>query len=116
MRHQNTKKKLNRDKDSRQALLRSMANSLVLYERIRTTEAKAKAIRPMIEKMITRAKDNSLHSRRELMKKLPTKEAVDKMLQVIGPKYKDRKGGYLRIVKTEPRQGDGAQMAIIELV
>lgn len=116
MRHRKTTLKLSRPLGHRKALLKNLANSLILYERIQTTEAKAKALKPYIEKMVTRAKVDNLHNRRELLKVLPTKNAVKKIFEVIGPKYKDRAGGYVRIVKLEPRKGDGAKMAMIEFV
>lgn len=116
MRHRKKIKHLDRDFQARKALLKSLASSLILYEKIKTTEAKAKVLRPQVEKMITRAKENNIHNRRELLKALSARNVVDKLLNVLGPKYKDRQGGYLRIVKIEPRQGDGAKMAIIEFV
>ncbi len=116
MRHRSTKKTLDRNYKQRKALVKNLATSLVLHEKIKTTEAKAKFLRPKVEKLVTRAKVNSLHSRRELMKRLMTKGAVDKMLEVIGPKYKERKGGYLRIIKIGERKGDGARMCAIEFV
>ncbi|NCP17230.1 50S ribosomal protein L17 [Candidatus Kuenenbacteria bacterium CG_4_9_14_3_um_filter_39_14] len=116
MRHQKVIPKLGRPRGHRRALLKNLANSLVLYEHIKTTEAKAKILKPKVERLVTRAKVANLHNRRELLKVLPTKNAVKKLFEVIGPKYKERKGGYLRIIKLEPRQGDGAKMAIIEFV
>lgn len=116
MRHQKTKKILGRKSGPRKALIKNLANSLILYEKIKTTEAKAKAIRPVLEKMVTRARNDTLQNRREIMKKLPTKNAVRKLFEVIGPRYKERKGGYLRIVKLGERKGDGARMAVIEFV
>jgi len=116
MRHRKITPKLSRPVGHRRALLKNLANSLILYERIQTTEAKAKALKPYIEKMITRAKVDNLQNRRELLRVLPTKNAVKKIFEVLGPKYKDRAGGYVRIVKLEPRKGDGAKMAMIEFV
>ena len=116
MRHQKTISKLGRPLAQRKALINNLANSLILYERIKTTEIKAKSLKPKLEKMITRAKVDSLHNRRQLLKVLPTKNAVRKLFEVLGPKYKNRQGGYLRITKLEPRKGDGAKMAIIEFV
>ncbi len=116
MRHQKKTIKLGRSKNHREALLKNLANSLVLYEKIKTTETKAKALKPVIERMVTRAKVDNLHNRRQLLRRLPTKNAVKKMFEVIGPMYKKRNGGYLRIVKLPPRQGDNARMAIIEFV
>lgn len=116
MRHQRTKRTLGRKTGPRKALIKNLANSLILYEKIETTEAKAKAIKPVVEKMVTRAKNDTLHNRREVIKKLPTRNAVKKLFEVIGPKYKERRGGYLRLVKFGERKGDGARMAIIEFV
>ncbi|MFA5076569.1 MAG: 50S ribosomal protein L17 [Patescibacteria group bacterium] len=116
MRHGKTVKTLDRDRASRQALLRGLATSLVLYEKIKTTDAKAKTIKPIIEKHITTAKKGDLAARRQLAKYLYTRGAVKKMIEKIGPRYKDRQGGYLRITKLGPRKGDGAQMVQLELV
>ena len=93
-----------------------MATSLVLYEKIETTEAKAKVLRPYVEKMITLGKKNTLHARRQLLAKLYLESAVKKMLDELSPRYKERKGGYLRIVKLGFRQGDAAKMVKIEFV
>jgi len=116
MYHLKNKKTLGRKVGPRKALTKNLAQSLVLYEKIKTTETKAKYIKPKVEKMVTRAFGNTLHNRRELMKKLLTKNAVKKLLEVLGPRYKDRKGGYLRIVKLGERKGDGAKMVQIEFV
>jgi len=116
MRHRVKGKILGRKKGPREALLKNLAESLVLYERVETTEAKAKVLRPMVEKMITRSREDTLHNRRELMKQLPTEMSVKKLFEVIGPRYKERRGGYSRIIKTQERHGDGAPMVIIELV
>ncbi|MCD4760944.1 50S ribosomal protein L17 [bacterium] len=116
MRHRKTGKILDRKAAPRKAMLENLATSLVLYEKIVTTEAKAKAVRPLVEKLITRGKVKSVHNKQLLGKVLPDKKAVQKVLDVLGPKYKDRKGGYTRIIKIGPRKGDGALMAQIELV
>jgi large subunit ribosomal protein L17 len=116
MRHRKVGKKLGREKGPRKALTDSLATSLVLREKIVTTEAKAKAIRPIVERLITRSKVKSVHNKQRLSRVLEDKKAVQKLLDVIGPKYKDRKGGYTRIIKMVRRQGDGAAMAQIELV
>ncbi len=116
MRHQKTKKTLGRKTGSRKALIKNLASSLILYEKIKTTEAKAKMIKPLVEKMVTRAKSDTLHNRREIMKKIPAKNVVRKLFEVLGPKYKKRKGGYLRIVRLGERKGDGAKMVVIEFV
>lgn len=116
MKHRNKIKTLGRKKAPREALLRSLATSLVLYEKIETTEAKAKVLRPYVEKMITLGKKNTLHARRQLLAKLYLESAVKKMLDELSPRYKERKGGYLRIVKLGFRQGDAAKMVKIEFV
>ena len=116
MRHRKVGKKLGREAGPRQALTDSLATSLILYEKIVTTESKAKTIRPIVEKLITRGKEKSVHNKQQLAKVLEDKKAVQKILDVLGPKYKDRAGGYTRIIKMSPRQGDGAPMAQIELV
>ena len=116
MLHKSKGRKLGRKIGPRTALIKSLADSFVLYEKIKTTEGKAKELRPYIEKLVTLAGDNSLIVRRRLISRLKTKNAVNKMLEVYGPKYKDRKGGYTRIVKIGYRKGDGAQMAQIEFV
>jgi len=116
MRHRNTTKTLGRKCGPRKALMKSLAQNLVLYEKIKTTEAKAKTLKPYIERMVTTAKKGDLTARRRLITKLTTDGAVKKMLEVIGPRYKTRAGGYTRIIKIGPRQGDGAEMVQIEFV
>lgn len=116
MRHRKSGKILGRKKGPREALLRNMATSFVLYEKIQTTEAKAKALKPVVEKYITRSKEDTLHNRRELLKYFYDEKAVKKMFDVIAPRYKDRPGGYTRITKLGYRQGDSAPMVQIELV
>ncbi|MEK7071855.1 MAG: 50S ribosomal protein L17 [Patescibacteria group bacterium] len=108
-------RKLSRKTDQRKALLRGLASALFLREKIRTTEAKAKTMAPFAEKQITLAKSGTLVSRRLLAKKF-SKEMVKKLFNEIAPKYKERKGGYTRIIKLGLRKSDGAKMAIIELV
>jgi len=108
-------RKFSRKKDQRKALLKSLALAFILDEKIKTTEAKAKELRPFFEKYINRAKNKDLATRRFLSKFFPAK-AVKKLVDEIGPRYKDRKGGYTRIIKLGPRKTDGAKMAIIELV
>lgn len=109
------KRRFGRKKDQRRALLSSLARALVINGRIKTTEAKAKELRPYFEKLITRAKEDTVHNRRVLVSRL-SEDTAKKLVKEIGPKYKDVNGGYTRIIKTEPRQEDGAKMAIIELV
>ncbi len=116
MRHQKKGKTLGRKKEPREALVRSLATSFVVYEKIKTTAVKAKVLRPVVEKLITLAKEDTLHNRRLALKKLYVEGAVKKLFEVIGPKFKERNGGYTRITKLNPRVGDGAEMAIIELV
>jgi large subunit ribosomal protein L17 len=116
MRHRNTNKILDRKKAPREALIRSLATNLVLYEKIKTTEAKAKVVKPVVERIITKGKAGNLHARRELIKYLYVSNAVKKVLEELSPRYKDRKGGYLRIIKLTPRLGDAAKMVQIEFV
>lgn len=108
-------RKLHREKDQRKALLISLAASLILKEKIRTTEAKAKEITGFIEKQITNAKTGSLHSRR-LLARFFIPKVLKKLFDEIAPRYKERKGGYTRIIKLGPRKSNGAKMAIIELI
>ncbi len=115
MRKLNKGRKLSRKIGPRKALLRTLANSFFMYEKITTTEAKAKELRPIAEKMITRAKVNQVANRRLLAQSLNQK-MVKKLVDEIAPKYKDRNGGYTRISRLGPRNSDGAKMVIIELV
>lgn len=110
------KNNLGRIRDKRHQMIKSMTNSLVFYERITTTPAKAKVVRSFAEKLITSAKKGSLHDRREILKKISNEIATKKLMEVYGPKYKDRKGGYLRLTKTEPRHGDNSAQVILEFV
>jgi large subunit ribosomal protein L17 len=98
------------------ALLANLATSLFEHGRIKTTEPKARALRPYAEKLITHAKKGTLHNRREVMKKIRDKDIVHVLFAEIGPFFADRNGGYTRIIKVEPRKGDNAPMAVIELV
>lgn len=116
MLHRVSHKKLSRDTNARRALLKNLATSLVLHERITTTTAKAKTIRPVIEKLVTKAKVDSHITRRYLTTKLDKDSAVKKMLELIGPTFKERPGGYTRIVKLAPRAGDNADLSLIEFV
>ena len=115
MRKLNKGRILSRPKSQRVALLRTLATSLFLHEKIETTEAKAKELRKVAEKMITRAKDNSVANRRILAMEL-SQATVKKLVNDIAPSYATRPGGYTRITKTGPRKSDSARMAIIELV
>src|SRR3972149_3838584 len=101
MRHRKKKVTLDRPKAARQAMLSNLAASVLLHEKVQTTEAKAKAVRPIVERLITKGKNNVLHTRRQLIKALPTINAGKKILEVLGPKYKNRAGGYTRIVKAK---------------
>lgn len=116
MRHRSKVKILDRKKAPREAMLRSLATSIILYEKVKTTKAKAKAVRPLVEKMVTISKENNLTSRRKLLDVLYNKKAVDKALEVLGPRYKERKGGYTRTTMVGPRKGDGAEIVQIEFV
>lgn len=116
MRHRRVGKTLDRKSAPRRALLRNLATSLIVHEHVTTTLAKAKAMRPMVEKLITKGKAKSLHARRELMKTVLTEQAVVKLLEELGPRYATRPGGYTRIIKLNSRKGDGADMAQIQLV
>ncbi|MBP9747764.1 50S ribosomal protein L17 [Patescibacteria group bacterium] len=116
MRHRRTGTTLDRKTAPRRALLRGLATSLVTHEHVTTTLAKAKAMRPLVERLITKGKHKSLHARRELMKTVLTEQAVNKLLEELGPRYATRPGGYTRIIKLNPRKGDGAEMAQIQLV
>ena len=116
MRHRNAVKTLGRKTAARKMLMRNLVTSFVLYEKIETTEAKAKAMKPVVEKFITKSKKNDLATRRRFLSFFTDKNAVNKLLDVIGPKYKERAGGYTRIIRLAPRQGDGAQMVKLELI
>ena len=116
MRHQKNKVTLDRKTAARRSLLANLAESLVLYEKIKTTKGKAKALRPYVERLITRAKLQTLTARRDLKKVLYTDNVVNKMMEVIGPRYKERDGGYTRIIMLRNRKGDGAEEVLIELV
>jgi large subunit ribosomal protein L17 len=116
MRHQRSGKKLGRDSAHRKALYANLTASLIEHGRIRTTETKAKAVRPIAEKMITLGRDGSIHARRQALAYLRTQEVVHQLFSEVAPRFKDRPGGYTRVVKLGPRQGDAAPMAYLELV
>ena len=116
MRHRNKNKILGREKAPRELMLRNLASSLILYEKVKTTKAKAQAVKPLVEKMITSAKAGDLAARRGLIKVLLQKNAVKKSMEVLGERYKSRPGGYTRTIKLGVRRGDGAEMVQIELV
>lgn len=116
MRHRVKKAILSRTKGPREALLRNLATSVILYEKVTTTKAKAKFVRPLVEKAITVGRSASLNARRQLHAMLMVDNAVKKIVSEIGPKYKDRAGGYTRITPLGRREGDAAEMVRIELV
>jgi len=116
MRHGNAGRKLGRTSSHREAMLRNMVTSLFEHERITTTKEKAKEVRPIAEKLITLAKRGDLHARRQALSFIRSKGVVDKLFSIIKEQFTDRNGGYTRILLTGVRQGDAAQMAIIELV
>ena len=109
-------RKLGRTSDHRKAMLRAMVTFLLENGRIETTVTRAKEVRSMTEKYITLAKDSSIHSKRQAMAFITKEAVVKKLYDEIAPKYEDKNGGYCRIIKTGPRRGDAAEMAIIELV
>jgi large subunit ribosomal protein L17 len=116
MRHLKAGKKLGRNTSHRRALLRNLVTSLVMEERIETTIPKAKAMRQHVEKMITLGKRGDVNARRQAASYLMTRESVDKLFETIAPRFGDRNGGYLRIVRTGFQRGDGAEKAYIELL
>ena len=116
MRHNKAINHLGRKSGHRKALLANMATSLILHKRIQTTVAKAKALQGYVEPLITKSKEDSTHSRRVVFSYLKNKEAVTELFRTVAPKIADRPGGYTRVLKTGFRQGDGADMALIELV
>ncbi len=116
MKHLKKGRKFHREKGQRKALFKSLINSLVLKEKIETTEAKAKEIRPIIEKLVTKGKKQNLAALRHLLSRLPQKSA-EKLYYEVSPRYSGRRGGYTRITKTaERRKNDAAKMAVIEFV
>ncbi len=117
MRHGNNKRKFGREKNERKALMNSLALNLIIREKIKTTLPKAKELRPFIEKLVTSAKKGDMATKKLVVSKLfGRKSEVKKLFEVIAPKYTDRKGGYVRIVKMGVRKSDGAPMASIEFV
>ena len=115
-RHRVAGRKLGRPTAQRRALLRSLASELITHERIVTTEAKAKEARSLAERMITYGKKGTLHHRRLALAQLPNKDIVKKVFDELAPRYKDRSGGYTRIIKLATRKGDAAPLAQLELV
>ena len=116
MRHNNSQRKLNRTASHRKAMFSNMANALIKHEQIITTLPKAKELRPVVEKLVTLSRNNSLQSRRQAISKLQDLSMVSKLFDVLGPRYADRAGGYTRIIKAGFRYGDSAPMAVIEFV
>ena len=117
MRHQRKRHKLSRSASHRKALLRNLCKEVIDHERIQTTEAKAKAVKPEVEKLITLAKRGDLHARRQALSQLgQDKFVVYKLFEEVGPRYADRPGGYTRILKLGPRSSDATEMVLLELV
>jgi large subunit ribosomal protein L17 len=116
MRHLNQGRKLGRTTAHRRAMLRNLVTSFLEKERVVTTVAKAKEARPLAEKMITLAKKNTLHTRRQALAFVTKESVVRKLFNKLGPRFSERPGGYTRIIKTGPRKGDGADMAVLEMI
>jgi large subunit ribosomal protein L17 len=118
MRHQKTRNKLSRSSSHRKALFMNLSRQVIDHERIKTTEAKAKAVKPEIEKLITLAKKGDLHARRQAISTLqhPDKGVIYKLFEEIAPRYTERPGGYTRILKLGPRSSDATEMVYLELV
>ncbi len=116
MRHRVAGKKLSRDRDHRKALFKNLIRALVIHGSVKTTESKAKAVRRLVEKLITKSKQGTLHSRRLIAAFLQDKQAVGKIVDELAPLFKKRPGGYTRIVRLGQRQGDNAMMVKLELV
>ncbi|UWQ21220.1 50S ribosomal protein L17 [Jannaschia sp. W003] len=116
MRHARGYRRLNRTHEHRKSMFKNMAGSLIVHEQIKTTLPKAKELRPIVEKMITLARRGDVHARRLLASRLHDDAAVAKLMDVLGPRYADRQGGYVRVLKAGFRYGDMAPMAIIEFV
>jgi len=116
MRHRRAGWKLGRNTEHRRALLRNLVTSLIVEERIETTVTKAKAMRPHVEKMITLGKRGDVAARRQAASYLMTRDAVDKLFDTISPRFGDREGGYLRIIRSDFRRGDGGEQAFVELL
>ena len=116
MRHRKKGKKLNRDSAHRQALFKNLIKALVVHEKIKTTESKAKAVRGIFEKLVTKGKAGTLHTRRTVQAFLQDKKVVNKLVDKLAPLFKDRKGGFTRIVRLGQRRGDNTMMVNLELV
>ncbi len=116
MRHRNAGFKLGRNTSHRRAMLRNLVTSIILMDRVETTITKCKATRPLVEKMITLGKRGTVHARRQALSYLMTPESVDRLFNVVAPRYSTRPGGYCRIIRTGTRKGDASEMAFIELL
>src|SRR4030042_2364108 len=115
MKHKKKGKKLNRSTHQRKALYRSLISSLILNEQIKTTESKAKAIKRLVDKLISKAKDGSLHIRRQILAFLPNNKAVNKLVDEVAPRFKDRVSGFTKFTKLQRRKGDNALIVRVEL-
>src|ERR1700712_1506527 len=116
MRHRNAGFKLGRNPSHRRALLRNLVTSIILMDRVETTITKCKATRPIVEKMITLGKKGTVHARRQALSYMMTPESVDRLFNIVAPRYATRPGGYCRITRLGARKGDAAEMAYIELL
>ena len=116
MRHGNANRKLNRTSSHRKAMFANMSAALIKHEQIVTTLPKAKELRPIVEKLITLGKRGDLHARRQAIAQMKDETQVKKLFDILGPRYKDRNGGYIRVLKAGYRHGDNAPMAVIEFV
>ncbi|MHB1468519.1 MAG: 50S ribosomal protein L17 [Solirubrobacteraceae bacterium] len=117
MRHAKTRNKLSRDSAHRKALLMNLTKEIIEHERVKTSEAKAKAVKPEVERLITLARKDSLHARRQALSALgQDKFAVHRLFEEVAPRYVERPGGYTRIMKLGPRRSDATEMVLIELV
>ena len=116
MRHRNAGFKLGRNPSHRRALLRNLVTSILVMDRVETTLTKCKATQPLVEKMITLGKRGTVHARRQALAYMMTPESVDRLFNVVAPRYADRNGGYTRITRSGARKGDAAEMAYIELL
>ena len=116
MRHRKAGYKLGRNTSHRRAMLRNLVTSIILEDRVETTVTKAKAARPHVERLITLGKRGDVHSRRQALAYLQTREAVSRLFETVAPRYGDRQGGYLRIVRSGFQKGDGAETAFVEML
>lgn len=116
MRHLRKRKQIGSDASHRRALLRNLATEILKHEKITTTRTRAREVRPVVERIITLAKRGDLHARRQISELVTDREVVNKLFAEITPRYQERPGGYTRILKLNPRQGDAAPMVLIELV